>query len=387
QLQINESVLGLGHLRMVSHGYNPVDAREEESRFIDDQIDVVSKAILGLTVSCARCHDHKFDAISQQDYYALFGVFASCRPALLTADLPGRQGGTIDELRDLKRTIRKLLAEKWLESLDDLSGQLKSLAKTTEVAEPWKKALDEAVASEGQGPGYAWTQLARLKGQAFASRWKTLKSEWVEVHQQLAAEKASLPRWDISRETSKDWFVHGPALQNETVTEGDFRVLPSGPQVISSLLPAGFYSYLLSDKLGGVLSSPRFLIDATRISVRVIGDGNANTRLVIHNYPRQLGLYPQKNLIKRPKLMWHTFGTDFWVKRNHYAHIEFTTAANQPVRPTELPEDGRSYFGVTEVVFHSKDKRPAVSDTAAPLFALIDSQMPTGSDELADLYM
>ncbi len=43
----------------------------------DDQVDVVSKAFLGLTVSCARCHDHKFDPISQADYYGMAGIFFS----------------------------------------------------------------------------------------------------------------------------------------------------------------------------------------------------------------------------------------------------------------------------------------------------------------------
>lgn len=44
---------------------------------IDDQIDAVTRGILGLTVACARCHDHKFDAIPAEDYYSLYGVFAS----------------------------------------------------------------------------------------------------------------------------------------------------------------------------------------------------------------------------------------------------------------------------------------------------------------------
>src|SRR6185503_7347905 len=43
---------------------------------IDDRIDVVARTTMGLTVGCARCHDHKFDPISTQDYYALYGVFA-----------------------------------------------------------------------------------------------------------------------------------------------------------------------------------------------------------------------------------------------------------------------------------------------------------------------
>lgn len=44
---------------------------------LDDQIDVVSRGLLGLTVACARCHDHKYDAIPTEDYYSLYGVFAS----------------------------------------------------------------------------------------------------------------------------------------------------------------------------------------------------------------------------------------------------------------------------------------------------------------------
>ncbi|MBX3747979.1 MAG: DUF1553 domain-containing protein [Verrucomicrobiae bacterium] len=44
---------------------------------IDDQIDTVTRGMLGLTVSCARCHDHKYDAILIDDYYSLYGVFAS----------------------------------------------------------------------------------------------------------------------------------------------------------------------------------------------------------------------------------------------------------------------------------------------------------------------
>jgi cytochrome c553 len=45
---------------------------------IDDRIDLVTRGLMGLTVACARCHDHKYEPISAQDYYALHGIFASC---------------------------------------------------------------------------------------------------------------------------------------------------------------------------------------------------------------------------------------------------------------------------------------------------------------------
>ncbi len=52
---------------------------------IDDRIDVTTRGLMGLTVGCARCHDHKFDPIPQRDYYSLYGVFAS---SIEPADLP-----------------------------------------------------------------------------------------------------------------------------------------------------------------------------------------------------------------------------------------------------------------------------------------------------------
>jgi hypothetical protein len=49
---------------------------------IDDRIDTVTRGFLGLTVGCARCHDHKYDPIPTRDYYSLYGVFASCEAPL-----------------------------------------------------------------------------------------------------------------------------------------------------------------------------------------------------------------------------------------------------------------------------------------------------------------
>jgi len=51
---------------------------ERQSDIINDRIDVITKGFMGLTVTCARCHDHKFDPIPTKDYYSLYGIFASC---------------------------------------------------------------------------------------------------------------------------------------------------------------------------------------------------------------------------------------------------------------------------------------------------------------------
>ena len=73
----NESVIGTGWAFLGEEIHAPVDTRQDECDRTDNRIDVLSKTFLGLTVSCARCHDHKFDAISQKDYYAMAGFFIS----------------------------------------------------------------------------------------------------------------------------------------------------------------------------------------------------------------------------------------------------------------------------------------------------------------------
>ena len=56
-----------------------VDEKKMEMDIVDEQVDTVGRAFLGLTLGCARCHDHKFDPVSTRDYYALAGVFQSTR--------------------------------------------------------------------------------------------------------------------------------------------------------------------------------------------------------------------------------------------------------------------------------------------------------------------
>lgn len=64
---------------------------------IDDRIDVTMRSMLGLTVQCARCHDHKYDPISSRDYYSLYGVFQSSRePDLDDMPLLGLERGATD---------------------------------------------------------------------------------------------------------------------------------------------------------------------------------------------------------------------------------------------------------------------------------------------------
>ncbi len=75
--ETNMAPIGLTWLWFHEMDHLPPEPNAQRADQVDAQIDVLSKAFLGLTVACARCHDHKFDAISQPDYYALAGVFHS----------------------------------------------------------------------------------------------------------------------------------------------------------------------------------------------------------------------------------------------------------------------------------------------------------------------
>jgi hypothetical protein len=117
---VNESMIGPANLRLVEHGFQPIDTLDEQVKTVDNQIDVISKAFQGLTISCARCHDHKFDPISQRDYFALYGVLASSRPGHVAIDLPERLRVNRGELERLKSLIQGSLAEAWMRSTGEL---------------------------------------------------------------------------------------------------------------------------------------------------------------------------------------------------------------------------------------------------------------------------
>jgi hypothetical protein len=69
----NESILGTGFWWLGEEIHSPVSTRADQCDRLAGRVDVLSRALLGMTVACARCHDHKFDAIAQKDFYALQG--------------------------------------------------------------------------------------------------------------------------------------------------------------------------------------------------------------------------------------------------------------------------------------------------------------------------
>jgi len=66
----------------ISDGGDPEATAQARAETLADRVDTFSRAFLGLTVACARCHDHKFDPITARDYYALAGVFDNSKAGL-----------------------------------------------------------------------------------------------------------------------------------------------------------------------------------------------------------------------------------------------------------------------------------------------------------------
>src|SRR5690606_38894193 len=110
---VSESRLGTAFYVMGEGTHSPVDVRQDEADRIDNMIDVTTKTFQGLTVSCAKCHDHKFDPITAADYYALYGVMESTRFSPVPSDNGKDKEITAGEIENLNSYMGKLMTSKW----------------------------------------------------------------------------------------------------------------------------------------------------------------------------------------------------------------------------------------------------------------------------------
>ncbi|MCC2669422.1 MAG: Protein of unknown function (DUF1553)/Protein of unknown function (DUF1549)/Planctomycete, partial [Armatimonadetes bacterium] len=109
--RFNESVIATGFWFLGEGKHSPVDLLEDEAERVDNQIDVLSKAFLGLSVGCARCHDHKFDPIATKDYYALSGILKSTRYELANINDPAPTRQVVAEIQKLRERLTPLALE------------------------------------------------------------------------------------------------------------------------------------------------------------------------------------------------------------------------------------------------------------------------------------
>jgi len=114
QIAADKMAAGRDHSTLAALGFLALGPRFNDNKndIYNDRIDVVCKGFLGLTVTCARCHDHKFDPIPQKDYYALRGIFdSSVEPAEEPMLAPPKMGPDYQAFIQKKSNLEVELAQ------------------------------------------------------------------------------------------------------------------------------------------------------------------------------------------------------------------------------------------------------------------------------------
>ncbi len=206
----NKSLAALGFLT-VGRKFNN---RNDD---LDDQIDVVTRGLMGITVACARCHDHKYDGIPSEDYYSLYGVFAgSGEPE--TTDLPlignaenneaylkfkaelDQRKSKVDaylneRYNDTVETTRKNVADYLIRVHDlpapDVLAQLSFLLlKPDQIREPilrrWREYLQPRVKADDAMWGL-WAETVSIPSGEFAEKAPAVIEKWKQLPDGLVA--------------------------------------------------------------------------------------------------------------------------------------------------------------------------------------------------------
>jgi cytochrome c553 len=178
---------------------------------IDDRIDVVCRGIMGLTVACARCHDHKFDPIPTADYYSLYGVFQNSLERQVELPHAGTSGKSDEAFRLELQKRQQALAEKLASSRAEASDRARErladyLFAQSERSKYPEEGFDQVLARTDLIPAFVrrwegylakvdadrdpifgpWFRFASIQTDAFAA-------ESPAVHQQILAESAYHP--------------------------------------------------------------------------------------------------------------------------------------------------------------------------------------------------
>ncbi|MCP4847676.1 MAG: DUF1549 domain-containing protein [Verrucomicrobiaceae bacterium] len=209
-----------------------------EPDIIDDRIDVTFRGMMGLTVACARCHDHKYDPIPINDYYSLYGVFASSTepnelPLLKTgpetdstrafrSSLSKKQGQLDSYLeKRVSQQSEPIYIKKYLltatEGMALSADELKKLASSRKLLQTitlrWRDTLKKKSASSD--PVYApWIAFSQLPPEQFSAQsaktWEKIKSSAVSIHPVIAKQLDKLPMQSLEQIAS----LYGKLLAN-----------------------------------------------------------------------------------------------------------------------------------------------------------------------------
>jgi hypothetical protein len=395
--QINESLIGpmLYQLGEKRHGDSAMFEGIHQE-MLHNKIDAFSKAFQGLTVGCARCHDHKLDAISQRDYYAIAGLFMSPRWVTRTLDMPERNAVVLDELRSLKRPLRLALADRWLEQSARWPDELLAARTKTAPAEAWGKAI----AAAGAEPPWEnvfrpWQLVAKAEpnADAFAAAWTRIASAYAEEAKRRSAHNARAFRLvaDFRRGAPDGWSVEGAGFRDGPVRSGDFTVALEGERAIGSLLPSGLFTHALSPRLNGAVRTPYLeAVPEPSFLIEDCGGDFSCERVVVDN----AFLAERQVYLARRDPGWSTFSALHDLPGRHN-YVELATKSSNPNFPPRVGLGGpcseaqvaqpQSWLGVTRVM---AAKEPGVPlDELTRFRPLFDGPAPRTQAEAAQRYV
>lgn len=137
-----QQVIATGFLAVGPKGLDEQIPRQFDLDLADEQVDATSQAFIGLTVSCARCHDHKFDPILQRDYYAMAGIFLSTRTDYGT--IPGPKNNHESDLIEIPAAAEQPTVQKPLtpQERQKLQNEL------TQATEEYEQLLGSRAAAQ-----------------------------------------------------------------------------------------------------------------------------------------------------------------------------------------------------------------------------------------------
>lgn len=387
----NESVIGPGFFTITDGQHGPPDLGEDEARIFDGMIKAVGSAFHGLTITCARCHDHKFDAITDEDYYSLYGIIRSSR--LNYANIASSTH-TPQLLADLEKAhhsaVQSILGMATTDQLPALLVTVRSILDSPET----KATLEELKALKDQAhidrlnsfhTALSETHGAHITNWAFQILFGT-EPELAGLRHWIRNEK--IPTDPIHTSTKKlTWQTHGSGirkLENPAFIIHEDR--------ITSAIGSGYLAGDHSARLDGVLRSEDFTLDGEHITLWVKGIG-ATVSLRIRHY-EMAGSGPTTGVLRKKieTNQWQriTFPTTLW--KGETAHLEILqngwAARYIGVREGPPNPHGRAYVALTDqppawnsIWAKKADPIQAISELLAA-----DSPTPAQAEVLATLF-
>ena len=283
----------------------PVDRKATLAGELENQIDMLGKTFLGLTLACARCHDHKFDPITADDYYALAGMLESSTNEQRAVDTPAtraRQDEVLARIAGVERQIADLVAsvpvqERLLAARLEAAGQIENYLLGTvdlyrgvdEAAEVdrvasrrgldpaqlriWIDALEEAE-PQRDPVLYVWARLAQYPSERFGRRVRTLERRLERWNDALDASLTQTIFDDFESDEWHGWEAAGLAFGAGPQAADHLPELTGhrGSRVVST--------YRGTDAATGRLTSRPFRVDKRYMTFLIAGG----------NHPRQAAI-------------------------------------------------------------------------------------------------